>query len=42
MLATVPIVLYLVELAVEFRIEQEDVASILHYARTHAWKVILC
>ena len=44
-LATAPIVLYPVELAVEFRIEQEGVASILHYllqARTRAWKVILC
>ena len=44
-LATALIVLYPVELAVEFRIEHEDVAGILHYllqARTRAWEVILC
>ena len=44
-LANATIVLYPVELAVEFRIEREDVASILHYllqARTHASKVVQC
>ena len=40
--ATAP---YPVELTVELRIEQEDVASVLHYplkAKTRASKVVLC
>ena len=44
-LTTAPIVLYPVELAVELRIEQKDVAGILDHllqARTRASKVILC
>ena len=44
-LATARTVLYPVEFAMEFRIEQEDVASIPHYllpVKTRTRKVILC